>query len=213
MTSGPVTPARSSRVCRSVAIWSPSCGVGEGSLRPRPARSYTQTRVCAATVGSIHPQAAEVSPRPGSRMTVGSPDPVQDRYSRWSPTSMSCPGSDSADAWSMDCVTVWIAAADRGEGGDRDDRVEHPPAAAARQLPADLDGDPDQQAQQGGRPHPTKGVHGGAARGEDEQRGTAHAHHGGGNGGPALRVVGEEHRQCQQQRPSRGETEEHQRRR
>ena len=62
MTSGPVTPARSSRVCRSVAIWSPSCGCGEGSLRPRPARSYTQTRVCVATAGAIHPQAARGSP-------------------------------------------------------------------------------------------------------------------------------------------------------
>ena len=65
-------------------------------------------------------------------------------------------------------------------------------------------------AEQGGRPHPAKGVHRGVAGGEDEQGRTAHTQHGGGNGGPALRVVGEDHRQCQQQRPSRGEAEEHQ---
>ena len=45
---------------------------------------------------------------------------------------------------------------------------------------------------------------------EQEQRGTAHSHHGGGDGGPVLRMVGEQYRERQQQCPSGGEAQQHQ---
>ncbi len=54
-----------------------------GSLQPLPARSYTQTRVVAATAGAI--QAAmmvEGSPSPASSTTVGLSVPVQSMWSR-----------------------------------------------------------------------------------------------------------------------------------
>ena len=64
----------------------------------RPARSYTQTRVVSATPGAT--QAAitvDSSPSPGSRTTVGLPEPVQAMWSRWPPTSTSRPGMAAAE--------------------------------------------------------------------------------------------------------------------
>jgi len=67
-------------------------GVSAASLQPRLARSYTQTLLSAATAGAIQAIAEETSPSPGSRTTVGLPEPVQCRGARWPPTSMSWPG-------------------------------------------------------------------------------------------------------------------------
>jgi hypothetical protein len=55
--------AWSSRVWRSVVVWTASCGPSAGSLQPRPARSSTQTLVSRARTGAIHPIAGR--PHPG----------------------------------------------------------------------------------------------------------------------------------------------------
>src|SRR3954453_16757164 len=90
-TYGPGTWARVSSACRSVAICAPSGGLLAGSLQPRPARSYTHTLLSRATAGAIKPLDARETPAPGSRITVGPPEPVHSRWSRYGPTSTSRP--------------------------------------------------------------------------------------------------------------------------
>src|SRR4051812_43128428 len=85
-------------MCRSRADSTPSCGCGADSLQPRPARSYTQTRVVGAMSGAT--QLAIIvdgSPRPPSRTTTGLPAPVQLRWSLWLPTATSRPGISDDD--------------------------------------------------------------------------------------------------------------------
>ena len=50
-------------------------GSGPGSLQPRPARSYAQTRVDVAIWGWTAPQSSENAPKPASSTTVGLPCP------------------------------------------------------------------------------------------------------------------------------------------
>src|SRR3954451_1215225 len=97
-TYGPGTWARFSSTCRSVAICAPSGGLAARSLQPRPARSYTHTLLSRATAGAINPMDAAEPPAPGSRITVGPTEPVQSRWSRYGPTSTSCPRMATAGA-------------------------------------------------------------------------------------------------------------------
>src|SRR5919202_1247814 len=105
-TYGPDSPAAVSRRCRSPAAWVESARLGESSLQPCPARSYTHTRVVRATVGVMRAHCGDVPLRPLSRTTVGLPVPLQLRCRRYRPTSTSLPGMAPA-ATSGAFVEAW----------------------------------------------------------------------------------------------------------
>ena len=84
-------PARSSRCSRSSARTPTGIEAGPGSLKPIPMRSYEQTRMVLASSSRAAPE-LPAPPKPlGSKITVGSPVPMQRRCSRRPPTSISCP--------------------------------------------------------------------------------------------------------------------------
>ena len=96
-----------------------------------------------------------------------------------------------------------VAAADGGDGQHRDHGVEQPAAGPAPKLPTDADDHPDDERQQGGRPHPAEHlVH---RRAERQQEQTAQSHEQGRSRRPALWLVGEADRQHGQHRPAHRE--------
>ncbi len=67
-------------------------GHGAGSLKPTPARSYEQTRVITEIPGCTKRKLEPSSPPPASKMTVGSPLPLQKTFK--------CrPGCTSTSQW------------------------------------------------------------------------------------------------------------------
>ena len=148
-----------------------------------------------------------MSPPPGCSTTVGLPEPVQCRCSLCPPTSTNWPGHRVRA-----CIQVLAhgleARAHRGKSHHRDHRVDAASrSAAATQLPVGLNGHPDRQRQQRGRPHPAQGIaHPGAER-DEEKSGHAHEHRR--HHGPSLWLVGEPHREHGQHRPTHGESPQH----
>ena len=98
-------------------------------------------------------------------------------------------------------------AADGGDGHQADGRVQQPPRPAGRGAARGAH-HPDGQDERGRRPHPAGRGEGAVVGGDGEQGDSGDGHHGGRDGGPALRLAGPPGREHREQRPAGGQADE-----